>query len=176
MVKKVIAEFKVEYLQVLDEQGNCDKAHMPKLTTKQIKELYEKMILVRTYDDKAFSMQRQGRIGSYLQVKGQEASQVGSAYALEKKDWMVPMYRSSGAMIAHGYPIHLIYLYYGGDERGLRCPDNINITPISIPVGTQSPHVTGIAWAAKLKKTNEISMGYLGDGATSKADFHNREL
>ena len=172
MVKKVVKSFDIEYLQVLDESGNCDEKLMPKLTDKQIKELYEKMVLVRTYDDKAFNLQRQGRIGSYLQVKGQEASQVGSAYALTKKDWIVTMYRSMGAMITHGYPIHQIYMYYGGDERGLKCPEGINVLPISIPVGTQSPHATGIAWASKIRKTKEVTIGYMGDGATSKADFH----
>lgn len=170
-MKKVAAKFEIEYLQVLDDEGNAD-SDMPKLTDKQIKEIYEKMVLIRTYDEKAFSMQRQGRIGSYLQVKGQEASQVGCVYALDKKDWVVPMYRSGGAMLAFGYPMYQLFMYWSGDERGMKCPDNINVLPIAIPVGTQSVHVTGIGWAAKLKGTKEVALGFLGDGATSKADFH----
>src|SRR3989344_1831422 len=172
MVKKVIGKFEVEYLQVLDEEGNADEALMPKLTGRQIKELYENMILVRTFDDKAFSMQRQGRIGSYLQVKGQEAAQVGSVYALQDKDWMFPMYRSSGALLVRKQPMHLLYLYWGGDERGLKSPDNVNNFPISIPVGTQMIHATGAAWAAKLKGTQQVAATCFGDGATSKGDFH----
>ena len=82
MVKKVVANFEIEYLQVLDENGNIDKSLMPNLSNKQVKELYELMILMRTFDDKAFSLQRQGRIGTYIQFKGQEASQLGTAYAL----------------------------------------------------------------------------------------------
>ena len=61
MVKKIIKSFDVEYLQVLDENGKADKELMPKLSDKQIKELYELMVLCRTFDDKGFSMQRQGR-------------------------------------------------------------------------------------------------------------------
>ena len=172
MVKKVVQNFNVEYLQVLAENGNADENLMPKLSTKQIKELYELMILVRTFDDKAFSMQRQGRIGTYLQFKGQEASQVGSAYALDGKDWLFPMYRSGAALITRKQPMHMILQYYGGDERGLKAQDNLNNFPIILCVGTQIPIAAGCAWASKLKKEKNVSMVYFGDGASSKADFH----
>tara|TARA_Y100000310_G_scaffold85037_1_gene81885 strand:- start:4739 stop:5803 length:1065 start_codon:yes stop_codon:yes gene_type:complete len=171
MVKKVIKNFEIEYLQVLDENGKADEKLMPKLSDKQIKELYEIMVLARTFDDKGFNMQRQGRIGTFIQFKGQEASQVGSAYALDKKDWLVPMYRSGAALIARGYPLTMLYQYYGGDERGLKVPDNINSLPMAIPVGTQSPHVTGIAMASKIKNEGSVALGYTGDGGTSKGDF-----
>ncbi len=171
MVKKVIEKFEVEYLQVLDENGKADEELMPKLSDKQIKELYELMILMRTFDDKAFSMQRQGRIGTYIQFKGQEASQLGSAYALEDKDWMFPMYRSGGALIVRKYPMNQLLQYYGGDERGLKA-GTINNFPISIPVGTQTPHAVGCAWASKLKGEKVVSLGYTGEGGTSKGDFH----
>ena len=172
MVKKIVQNFNVEYLQVLDENGNADEKLMPKLSSKQIKELYETMVLARTFDDKAFSMQRQGRIGTFLQVKGQEASQVGSAYALDGKDWLFPMYRSGAALITRKQPMHMILQYYGGDERGLKTPDNLNNFPIILCVGTQIPIAAGCAWASKLKKEKNVSMVYFGDGASSKADFH----
>jgi pyruvate dehydrogenase E1 component alpha subunit len=172
MVKKVIKNFEIEYLQVLDENGNADEKLMPKLSAKQIKELYETMVLVRTFDDKAFSMQRQGRIGTYLQFKGQEASQVGSAYALGDKDWLFPMYRSGAALITRKQPMHMILQYYSGDERGLKSPDKLNNFPMTISVGTQTPMATGCAWASKLKKDKSVSIVYFGDGASSKGDFH----
>src|SRR3989338_10315486 len=152
MVKKIIKSFDVEYLQVLDENGKADKKLMPKLSDKQIKELYELMVLCRTFDDKGFSMQRQGRIGTFIQFKGQEASQIGSAYVLDKKDWIVPMYRSGAALITKGYPLSMLYQYYGGDERGLKVPDDLNIMPISIPVGTQTPHSTKAGKSSHLLK------------------------
>lgn len=172
MVKKVIKKFEIEYLQILDEEGNVDTSLMPKLTDKQITELYELMVLCRTFDDKGFNMQRQGRIGTFIQFKGQEASQIGSAYALEKKDWIVPMYRSGAALITRGYPLAMLYQYYGGDERGLKVPESINSLPIAIPVGTQTPHATGIAMASKIKGDKTVAVAYTGDGGTSKGDFH----
>lgn len=171
-MKKVIQKFEIEYVQVLDEDGKVDKNLMPKLSEKQIKELYETMILVRAFDEKALLLQRQGRIGSYLQVKGQEASQVGSVYALKDKDWMFPMYRSSGALIARKQPLDLLYLYWGGDERGLKSPDSVNNFPMAIPVGTQTAHASGAAWASVLKGTKDVSLVFMGDGATSKSEFH----
>jgi pyruvate dehydrogenase E1 component alpha subunit len=171
-VKKIIQKFEVEYLQVLDEKGNADEKQMPKLTDVQIKKIYEMMILVRAFDDRSFSLQRQGRIGSYLQVKGQEASQVGSVFFLKDKDWVVPMYRSSGALIARKHPMYMLYQYWGGDERGLKSPAGVNNLPISIPVGTQTAHGSGIGWASKLKKEKTIALTFFGDGATSKSEFH----
>src|SRR3989344_4410478 len=172
MVKKVIQKFKVEFLQVLNEKGNIDKNLMPKLTKEKIKQLYESMILVRTFDDKAFSLQRQGRIGTYLQVKGQEAIQVGAAILLEDKDWFFPMYRNSAALIVRKHPMHMLLQYWNGDERGLKSSESVNNFPIAIPVGTHIPHAVGAAWASKLKKEKTISLAFFGDGATSKADFH----
>jgi pyruvate dehydrogenase E1 component alpha subunit len=172
MVKKVIKNFEVEYLQVLDENGNADKKLMPKLSSKQIKELYELMILARTFDDKAFSMQRQGRIGTFIQLKGQEASQIGSSYVLTDKDWMFPMYRSNGALIVRKHPMHCLLQYAGGDIRGLRSEKNINTFPVSIAVGTQIPHAVGCAWASKMKGEKVVSLVYTGDGGSSRGDFH----
>jgi len=117
-------------------------------------------------------MQRQGRIGTYLQFKGQEASQVGSSYALEDKDWLFPMYRSGAALITRKQPMHMILQYYGGDERGQKTPDNLNNFPIILCVGTQMPIASGCAWASKLKNEKAASIVYFGDGASSKADFH----
>ena len=172
MPKKVLKEFKLEYLQVLDENGNCDEALMPRLSNGEIKNIYQTLILVRVFDQKAFNMQRQGRIGTYIQFKGQEACQVGSALALEGTDFVFPMYRNSALLIARKHPIAQVLQYWGGDERGLISPENINNFPISIPVGTQMPHAVGAAWAAKLRKTNQIAVVYFGEGATSKGDFH----
>ena len=172
MPKKVLKEFKVEYLQVLDEEGNCDEALMPKLSNDEIKKLYEMLVLVRVFDQKAFNMQRQGRLGTYIQFKGQEACQVGSAFALQDNDFIFPMYRNSGLLIARKHPIVQVLQYWSGDERGLRSPQNVNNFPIAIPVATQVPHAVGAGFAAKLRGTKQVAAVYFGEGATSKADFH----
>jgi len=172
MTKKVLKEFKVEYLQVLDEEGNCDESLMPKLSNDEIKKLYEMLVLIRVFDQKSFNMQRQGRLGTYIQFKGQEACQVGSAFALKDDDFIFPMYRNSGLLIARKQPIVQVLQYWSGDERGQKSPDNVNNFPISIPVGTQEVHAVGAAWAAKLRGTKQIAAVYFGEGATSKGDFH----
>lgn len=172
MVKKVVGKFEIEYLQVMDENGKVDKSLMPKLSDKQIKEMYELMVLLRAFDDKAFSLQRQGRIGTYIQFKGQEASQLGSAYTLEDKDWMFPMYRSGAALITRKHRMHKILQYFSGDVRGLRSDENVNNFPICIAVGTQPPHAVGCAWASKLKNEKVVSLVYTGEGGTSRGDFH----
>ena len=172
MPKKVLKDFKVEYLQVMDEQGNADEALMPKLYNEEVKKLYEMLVLIRVFDQKAFNMQRQGRLGTYIQFKGQEACQVGSAMALQDSDWVFPMYRNSGLLIARKHPIVQILQYWNGDEYGMKAPSNVNNFPIAIPVGTQMIHAAGAAWAAKLKGTKDIAITYFGEGATSKGDFH----
>ena len=172
MVKKVIGNFSVEYLQVVDENGKVDEELMPKLSDKQIKGFYEVIILLRTFDDKSFNMQRQGRIGTYIQYKGQEASQLGSAKALNDNDWMFPMYRSGAALIVRKHPMHRLLQYGGGDIRGLKTTEKVNNFPISIAVGTQIPHAVGCAWASKLKGEKNVAIAYTGEGGTSRGDFH----
>lgn len=172
MPKKVVEDFKIEYLQILDEAGNCDETLMPKISNDDIKKLYETMVLIRTFDQKAFNMQRQGRLGTYIQFKGQEACQVGSAYVLKDDDFIFPMYRNSGLLIARKHPMIQVLQYWSGDERGMKSPDNVNNFPICIPVGTQEIHAAGAAIAAKLRGTKQVAVTYFGEGATSKGDFH----
>lgn len=172
MPKKTIKTFHVEWLQVLDQQGNCDEELRPPLADKEIQKLYEWMVLARTFDEKAFKLQREGRLGTYASILGQEAAQVGSAFALQPSDWMFPSFREAGASIVRGLPLRLIFQYWSGDERGSQVPQGQNDFPITIPVGTQIPIATGAAWAAKAKGDKIAIMAYLGDGATSKGDFH----
>jgi len=172
MPKRVMKEFKVEYLQILDEQGNADEELMPKLSDEEIKKMYETLVLIRTFDQKAFNMQRQGRLGTYIQFKGQEACQVGTAWPLKDEDFIFPMYRNSGLLIARKQPMVQVLQYWSGDERGQKAPPNVNNFPIAIPVGTQEIHAAGAAWAAKLRGTNQVAATWFGDGATSKGDFH----
>ncbi len=172
MPEKIIESFQVRRLEILDEKGDIDESLMPALSDKDILKIYELMILARTFDQHALKLQREGRLGTYAPILGQEASQIGSAFALNKSDWVFPSYRESGVYIAVGYPLQMILQYWVGDERGLKSPDDLNIFPISIPVGTQVPHAVGVAMAAKYKKDKIAVVVYFGDGGTSKGDFH----
>ena len=172
MPRTIAKDFRIEWLQILDEHGNCDPSLRPPLTEQQIKKLYEELVFARTFDEKAFKLQREGRLGTYASILGQEAAQVGSAFALEPGDWMFPSFREPGASFVRGLPPRMILQYWAGDERGSKIPEGQNDFPITIPVGTQIPIGAGAAWGAKLKGDKIAVLVYLGDGATSKGDFH----
>src|SRR3989338_375035 len=118
MPKKIIARFETKYLQVMDASGNVDKKLMPKLSKELLIHLYEEMVIARKLDEKMLALQRQGKIGTFASVKGEEACQVGAMACLAKNDWMVPSFRESAAAIFRGAPIKNIILYAAGDERG----------------------------------------------------------
>lgn len=172
MPEEIIETFKVRYLSILDTGGNIDNSLMPSLTSDDIKRLYELMVLSRTFDQRALSLQREGRLGTYAPIIGQEASQIGSAFAIERSDWVFPSFREMGVYITLGYPLHMLLQYWSGDERGARSPDGLNIFPVCVPVGTQIPHAVGASMAAKYKKDKVVVVCYFGDGGTSKGDFH----
>lgn len=172
MPATTVKNFSVERLEILDADGRCDEALLPPLTDRRIQELYEGMVLTRTFDEQAFKLQREGRLGTYASVRGQEAAQVGSAFALKPSDWMFPTFREPGASFVRGMPPRLILQYWSGDERGSLIPEAQNDFPITIPVGTQIPIGAGAAWGAKLRGDPVAVLVYLGDGATSKGDFH----
>ncbi len=172
MPEKEIGSFQVRRLDILDESGNVDESLMPALPDGEIKRIYEMLVLVRTFDQRALNLQREGRIGTYAPVHGQEATQIGSAFALEKTDWVFPTFRENGVYIAVGHPAYKILQYWGGDERGLRTAGSLNIFPVCIPVASHIPHAAGAAMAAKYRGDRIAVAAYFGDGATSKGDFH----
>ncbi|MBI2507525.1 pyruvate dehydrogenase (acetyl-transferring) E1 component subunit alpha [Candidatus Woesearchaeota archaeon] len=171
-MKKVLERFQVEYLQILNENGNCDKKLMPSLTKKQIKEMYEYMVLTRVFDDKALKLQRQGRLGTYAPTRGQEASQIGSVFAVQDDDMVFPAFRENGVYLARKMPMELLFQFWAGDERGMNIPKNVNMFPVAITVGAQPLHAVGYAIALKYKKMKAAAVTYFGDGATSEGDFH----
>ena len=172
MAEKIIGSFSVKRLDVLDENGNADDALMPALPDEEIRKIYEMLVLVRTFDQRALNLQREGRIGTYAPILGQEATQIGTAFALEPRDWIFPTFRENGVYIAVGHPPYKILQYWGGDERGMRTAASLNIFPVSIPVASHIPHATGAAMAAKYRGDKIAVAAYFGDGATSKGDFH----
>ncbi|HLB94701.1 MAG TPA: pyruvate dehydrogenase (acetyl-transferring) E1 component subunit alpha [Nitrospiria bacterium] len=172
MPKHPIREFSVQRLQILNEQGQCDTALLPPLTDKDIQSLYEWMVISRVFDERALVLQREGRLGTYASILGQEATQVGSAYALTPADWIFPAFREIGVALVRGVPMTHLLAYWSGDERGGQIPPELRYFTIAIPVGTHIPHAVGAAWAAKIKKDPVVIVAYFGDGATSKGDFH----
>src|SRR5438128_4352097 len=164
--------FHVEYLSILDSEGNLDAALEPKLSASEAKSLHRAMVLGRRLDERMVRLQRQGRIGTFAPIKGQEASQLGSVFTLRRTDWMVPSFRETAAMIWRGWPIEKILLFFAGYvEGGQPAPDQHDL-PITVPVATQLPHAVGLAYAAQYRGDDAVVMAYFGDGATSEGDFH----
>lgn len=138
----------------------------------QCVEMYRWMVKIRAFDRRCVRLQRQGRIGTYAPLEGQEAAQVGSAFALDPGDMMFPTYRDHGAMAVHGVPLERILLYWNGRVEGTDYPQDVQVFPPAVPIGTQIPHAVGYAMARQYRGDTGIALGYFGDGATSEGDFH----
>jgi len=134
--------------------------------------LYRAMVLTRTFDLKAVSLQRTGPLGTYAVSLGQEAVSVGVASAMRQEDVLLPSYRDNGALLWRGVKMEEILLYWGGDERGNHSSGPAHDFPFCIPVGSQAPHAAGVAYAFKLRKEPRVALCLLGDGATSKGDAY----
>ncbi|TVX93381.1 pyruvate dehydrogenase (acetyl-transferring) E1 component subunit alpha [Paenibacillus agilis] len=157
--------------QILELDGTLRDDSMV-INEKLAIEMYKLLVLNRVFDRKLVNMQRKGQIGTYAPFEGQEASQVGSALALSKQDWMFPTYRDHAAMLTFGYEMVKIIWYWMGRIEGCIPPDNRNIMPPYVPIATQIPQAAGAAWASKYKNETACSIAYFGDGATSEGDFH----
>ncbi len=162
-----------DQVQVLDEDGQVrDGASVPDLDDGRLVEMYRAMTLGRHFDQRAVSLQRQGRMGTYPPMSGQEGAQVASAMALDDADWLFPSYREHAAAIVRGLDLEQVLLYWMGHESGNAMPEDVNMFTLSVPIATQIPHATGAAWAADLRDEAAAFMVYFGDGATSEGDFH----
>lgn len=169
---KDVAEFKVQYVQVMDDEGNAKDEEVPELSHDEIRTMYWYMVLGRALDRKMLTLQRQGRLGTFASTEGQEACQVGSASQLRKEDWMVIAFRENVACLVRGIPMVKMLQYWGGDERGSLVAEDQRTLPVSIPVGSQPLHAVGLGFSERHKGTDNVSLVYFGDGATSEGEFH----
>jgi pyruvate dehydrogenase E1 component alpha subunit len=98
---------------------------------------------------------------------------VGSASALDpSRDWVVPQYRELPAMLRQGYTLERFFLYFMGNPKGNRAPDNVNLLPYQISLATQLPHAVGLAWGLRHQGLDGVVCVYFGDGGSSEGDFH----
>ncbi|MBW1959989.1 MAG: pyruvate dehydrogenase (acetyl-transferring) E1 component subunit alpha [Deltaproteobacteria bacterium] len=170
--KKIDVPNRIDYLSVLDENGKIDTAVEPKIEDSFLLKLYRFMLLARRFDERQLSLQRQGRIGTFAPIKGQEAAQLGAVAVLRPSDWMVPSFRETAAELWRGRTMESVIIYNAGFNEGARIEEDRNDLPISIPVGTQVLHAAGLGWAIKYRKKDDVVMTFFGDGATSEGDFH----
>jgi pyruvate dehydrogenase E1 component alpha subunit len=166
-----LVSYSIERLEVLRDDGTVDQELMPGLSPDDIKRLYAHMVLTRQFDERMFALQRQGRLGTFARVAGQEGAQIGAVFALRPTDWLVPAFRENGALLLRGLSMVQLLQVWSGDERGQAFPRDLRTLPISIPVGTHMLHATGIAWAMKTAGEDAAALTVFGEGATSEGDF-----
>lgn len=142
---------------------------------------YRLMVLARTLDERCLSLQRQGRIGFYAPLSGQEAAQVGSAFAMEPTDWIFPAYRELVVALYRGATLPSVFHQLVGNaldlNKGRQMPNHFafreqRFVSASSPIGTQITQAVGAAMAAQRRKDAVVAITYFGDGATSSNDFH----
>jgi 2-oxoisovalerate dehydrogenase E1 component len=158
-------------MTVIDAEGRL-VGDDPSLPPELYQDLYRKMVLARTLDRRMLALQRQGRIGTYPMLEGQEAVQIGSALALAETDFVFPSYREHGVQIARGLPVEVFMSYWRGlpnaDWDIARYRQGI----VTVPIASQLPHAVGYSYATKLRGEDTVTAVYFGDGATSEVDFH----
>jgi 2-oxoisovalerate dehydrogenase E1 component alpha subunit len=171
----------LELVSILDKDGKAQKGKDPNLPPEELKKLYRLMVATRQLDERGLALQRQGRIGFYLQSTGQEASHLGSAYALQDSDWLFPAYRQPGILLLREVPLQKIVAEWFGNSgdtsKGRQMPVHYsfreaNFVSISSPIGTQLTQAAGAGMAARIRGDDTVFMTYCGDGGTSSNDFH----
>jgi pyruvate dehydrogenase E1 component subunit alpha len=170
--KTINLSHKVEYLSVLDEKGKLDKKIEPEISDELLLKLHKAMLLGRRFDERLLSLQRQGRIGTFAPISGQEASQLGAVAVLQPEDWFVPSFRETAAELWRGRSMESVILGFGGYNEAARTNEKLHNVPVAVPVGSQIPHAAGIGWGIKYRKKKNIVMTFFGDGGTSEGDFH----
>jgi len=171
-----------DVLRVLTPDGRLDPRSDPGLSAEEVVHLYRHMLLTRMVDERLVTLQRQGRIGFHIGSLGEEASIIGSAFAMRKQDWLFPCYREFGAALLRGMPLQSYFDNMFGNAndpvKGRQMPDHYTCKAaqfgsVSSPIGTQITQAVGFAWAAKIQKKDLVALAYFGEGATSSNEFHN---
>jgi len=168
-------------LQVLQEDGSTDRDTDPGMSKEQVLRAYREIKRLRLLDARMVLIQRQGRIGFYGACTGQEATPIATALALDPGDWVFQALRESSIMLVRGFPLELYIAQVYGNEldilKGRQMPSHMSAKQVhqvswSSVIATQITHAVGAAWAAKLRGTKDVVVGFVGDGATSEPDFH----
>jgi pyruvate dehydrogenase E1 component alpha subunit len=169
-------------LRVLRDDGSADPENDPRLDDEILRRGYREMRRLRLIDARMVVLQRQGRVGFYGACTGQEAVPIATGLVLQKDDWVFPALREQSVMLVRGFPLTQFIAQVfgnGGDVlKGRQMPSHhsgrsVNQVSWSSCIGPQLPQAVGTAWAMKLKKDRNVSVGFCGDGATSQGDFHN---
>ena len=132
--------------------------------------LYEDMVVIRRLDAEATALQRQGQLGLWPPLLGQEAAQIGSARMLRADDFVFTSYREHGVALCRGArPVDLVRVWRGVAVSGWN-PYDINMAPTQVVIGAQALHAAGYALGIQMDGDDAVAVAYLGDGAMSEGD------
>lgn len=170
---KTVASFQIAFRRFLGADG-APVAPLPEFAAdaELLIRFYRAMVSTRAFDEKAISLQRTGRLGTYASSLGQEAVSIGAAAAMREEDVFLPSFREHGGQLWRGVTLLELLLFWGGDERGSDFAGPRRDFPVSIPVASHVPHAAGAALALKFAGEQAAALCIAGDGATSKGDFY----
>ncbi len=166
--------------QILAPDGSADEEAVQALDLDgdALRELYASMVQARALEERGLTLQRRGEFHFWMECRGLEASHVGTAAALDDRDWMNTEWRQYAAHIQRGRPLTDILLFW---LRGYETwetddlddmPAHERRLPHIVAVGTQVPQTVGLMWGRSLQGYDEVGLVGVGDGGASKGDFH----
>ncbi|MEU5978188.1 pyruvate dehydrogenase (acetyl-transferring) E1 component subunit alpha [Streptomyces sp. NPDC047315] len=161
-----------QLVQLLNPEGERvqDPDFDLELTPDELRGLYRDMVLTRRFDAEATALQRQGELGLWASLLGQEAAQIGSGRALRDDDYVFPTYREHGVAWCRGVdPTNLLGMFRGVNNGGWD-PNTNNFHLYTIVIGSQTLHATGYAMGVAKDGADSAVIAYFGDGASSQGD------
>ena len=171
-----------DFVQLLTPEGQrvTHPDYSIDVSDEEMRDLYRDLVLVRRIDSEATALQRQGQLGLWASLRGQEAAQVGAGRALSDRDFAFPTYREHGVAYCKGVdPVTLLGLFRGTSQGGWD-PNEHGFALYTIVIGSQTLHATGYAMGVQrdgLVGTGEPDrdtavVAYFGDGASSQGDVN----
>lgn len=172
-------------VQLLDEHGDLHEhpeysAAIAELSDEDIRRMYADMVTVRALDNEGVALQRKGELGTWGQLLGQEAAQIGIGHATRPQDFLFPSYREHGVAYVRGVPPEKSLALSRGASHGGFNPKDHNVNINTLVIGTQALHAVGYAMGRKRTGTtgtgdssrDEAIVTFFGDGATSQGDVN----
>ncbi|MGY2085505.1 pyruvate dehydrogenase (acetyl-transferring) E1 component subunit alpha [Blastococcus sp. SYSU DS0539] len=165
---------RTQLVQLLTPEG--DRVEHPDYSLEighdELRALYRDLVLVRRWDVEATALQRQGELGIWASLLGQEAAQIGAGRAMVASDMAFPTYREHGVAWTRGVdPLHVISLFRGVDNGGWD-PVGTGFNLYTVVIGAQTLHATGYAMGLQRDGAESAALAFLGDGATSQGEVN----